>query len=386
MMLKLRSFHWKAKSFLNKSLQNISGKSNDRRVCQQVIDVLSRKTHINKQTDLLPLFSFAVAISIIVLSSVADKNVECDRESFSINEIASMLKEQLKVARGKLQKAGKEVPLITVRTLKFPEREKDTQVLDIRVPPDCNIHGLVSAWVDVFGDTGEMKRSHLDKLKLFYGDKSQFNLPLVSADKNKSMTITKYGTGSETNISISLFKDNGYDEKDIKYISKGYQDGLCQKTFPRIEFKFDQSSTPKSFNHLIDPLKKFFPTNEDDSEDGSFFMKSITDNDSSDTFSSKEKKSSQSSAVSKLESLGVEVFDAANQPHLTWDALAGYEHVKKDIEDTVLNALKYPDVYDQIAQRTRVIFESNRPKAILLEGPPGTGNKPLFSLAYSFFS
>ena len=80
------------------------------------------------------------------------------------------------------------------------------------------------------------------------------------------------------------------------------------------------------------------------------------------------------------------MFDAANQPHLTWDALAGYEHVKKDIEDTVLNALKYPDVYDQIAQRTRVIFESNRPKAILLEGPPGTGNKPLFSLAYSFFS
>ena len=33
----------------------------------------------------------------------------------------------------------------------------------------------------------------------------------------------------------------------------------------------------------------------------------------------------------------------------------------------------YPDIYDRIARNTRVSFESNRPKAVLLEGPPGTG-------------
>lgn len=33
---------------------------------------------------------------------------------------------------------------------------------------------------------------------------------------------------------------------------------------------------------------------------------------------------------------------------LTWDYLAGYEKVKRDIEDTVLLALTHGHVYDQI--------------------------------------
>lgn len=36
-------------------------------------------------------------------------------------------------------------------------------------------------------------------------------------------------------------------------------------------------------------------------------------------------------------------------------------------------ALKHPDVYDEVIKHTRMVFESNRPKAVLLEGPPGTG-------------
>ena len=58
---------------------------------------------------------------------------------------------------------------------------------------------------------------------------------------------------------------------------------------------------------------------------------------------------------------------------LTWDYLAGYEYVKRDIEDTVLLALTHGDVYDQITAATRMKNETNRPKCILFEGPPGCG-------------
>jgi SpoVK/Ycf46/Vps4 family AAA+-type ATPase len=71
--------------------------------------------------------------------------------------------------------------------------------------------------------------------------------------------------------------------------------------------------------------------------------------------------------------MGIEIFDRTRNSDLTWDSLAGYDKVKNDMEETVVNALKYPEVYDEIATKTRVMFESNRPKAILLEGPPGTG-------------
>lgn len=34
-------------------------------------------------------------------------------------------------------------------------------------------------------------------------------------------------------------------------------------------------------------------------------------------------------------------------------------------------ALHSPDVYDDVARGTRQKFESNRPRAVLFEGPPG---------------
>lgn len=43
----------------------------------------------------------------------------------------------------------------------------------------------------------------------------------------------------------------------------------------------------------------------------------------------------------------------------------------REIEDTILLALQKPDVYDDIARGTRRKFESNRPRAVLFEGPPG---------------
>lgn len=53
--------------------------------------------------------------------------------------------------------------------------------------------------------------------------------------------------------------------------------------------------------------------------------------------------------VSVLEKQGCSVFLPHTQKsQLTWDYLAGYGKVKRDIEDTVLLALTHGDVYDKI--------------------------------------
>ncbi|MFP4656892.1 MAG: ATP-binding protein [Candidatus Woesearchaeota archaeon] len=73
----------------------------------------------------------------------------------------------------------------------------------------------------------------------------------------------------------------------------------------------------------------------------------------------------------KLENLGVTIFDS--EEGLTWDYIAGYDHVKQEIKDTVILPLKNPEIYETIARGTRKRYESVRPKAVLFEGPPGTG-------------
>lgn len=75
-----------------------------------------------------------------------------------------------------------------------------------------------------------------------------------------------------------------------------------------------------------------------------------------------------------LENNGCSVFvpDVKKQK-LDWDCLAGYEKVKRNIEDTVLLALTHGDVYDKITAATRMKNETNRPKCVLFEGPPGCG-------------
>lgn len=78
----------------------------------------------------------------------------------------------------------------------------------------------------------------------------------------------------------------------------------------------------------------------------------------------------------KLKEMGVILFAPDNKGFLqglSWDVLAGYESQKRDIEDTVLLSLTHADVFDEITKATRVRFEKNRAKAVLFEGPPGTG-------------
>ncbi|XP_020090144.1 spastin isoform X1 [Ananas comosus] len=84
-------------------------------------------------------------------------------------------------------------------------------------------------------------------------------------------------------------------------------------------------------------------------------------------------------SVSALEAMGVRVYgldETSGIPAdgtIFWENIAGYDQQKREIEDTILLALQNPEVYDDIARGTRCKFESNRPRAVLFEGPPGTG-------------
>ncbi|CAL9102857.1 unnamed protein product [Musa textilis] len=83
--------------------------------------------------------------------------------------------------------------------------------------------------------------------------------------------------------------------------------------------------------------------------------------------------------VSALEAMGVIVYgvdetsDVSLDGTISWENMAGYDDQKREIEDTILLALQSPQVYDEIAHGTRCKFETNRPRAVLFEGPPGTG-------------
>lgn len=73
----------------------------------------------------------------------------------------------------------------------------------------------------------------------------------------------------------------------------------------------------------------------------------------------------------RLRALGATLYQDSGI--LSWDSVAGYEDVKKQIRESIILPLKNPDVYDGIARMTRRVAESNRPRAILFEGSPGVG-------------
>jgi len=58
---------------------------------------------------------------------------------------------------------------------------------------------------------------------------------------------------------------------------------------------------------------------------------------------------------------------------LDWESFAGYDAVKQQIKESILLPLKEPELYQQLVQGTRKYYESLRPKAVLFEGPAGTG-------------
>jgi SpoVK/Ycf46/Vps4 family AAA+-type ATPase len=81
--------------------------------------------------------------------------------------------------------------------------------------------------------------------------------------------------------------------------------------------------------------------------------------------------SEQDNPLEQLEKCGSIVYHPNKT--FTWDYLAGYEAVKQEVKDSLILPFSHPEVYDRMAKGTRKVYESNRPRAVLFEGPPGTG-------------
>ena len=86
------------------------------------------------------------------------------------------------------------------------------------------------------------------------------------------------------------------------------------------------------------------------------------------------------SPEAQLESIGAQVFNASklkDKAHsLPWDFLKGVDKIKEEIEDTVMLQLTHPAHYDDVLSGTRGASaqgHTNRPRAVLFEGPPGCG-------------
>ncbi|MCL2025306.1 MAG: ATP-binding protein [Leptospirales bacterium] len=72
----------------------------------------------------------------------------------------------------------------------------------------------------------------------------------------------------------------------------------------------------------------------------------------------------------RLKKLGASIMRSSQ---MGWDYIAGYEETKRTIRESIIMPLQNPEIYDKIAGFTRKSIESNRPRAILFEGPPGVG-------------
>lgn len=91
---------------------------------------------------------------------------------------------------------------------------------------------------------------------------------------------------------------------------------------------------------------------------------------------SSESEDDDAAIAQRLETMGCQVyFPKTDNNHGTvdWGTLAGYEDQKTAIEENLLLPLRKPDVYDGLAKKTRAHYSSNRPRAVLFTGPPGTG-------------
>jgi len=71
-----------------------------------------------------------------------------------------------------------------------------------------------------------------------------------------------------------------------------------------------------------------------------------------------------------LEDFGASIY--LPRKDLTWDAIAGYDEIKKQLQENVLLPFTHPEIFNGITNQTRKMQESNLPKAVLFHGPPGT--------------
>ncbi|XVF26106.1 hypothetical protein REPUB_Repub13aG0271200 [Reevesia pubescens] len=224
--------------------------------------------------------------------------------------------------------------------------------IKFQIPPSCEVAQLIAKLVSHLGLKVEERGGGSDVLLRAWDSSVAWQLMLNPLEKQKE-------TGVNEGHSVYRNGDGG----DLCILIFG---SLISSDKAEIEFMKQGSLNPKELDALVSALEL---------AGGRFTQRS--------TLVTKPRESSPQmpaqKSIASLEAMGVRIYglDAPHQNNLyseiSWDNIAGYDQQKREIEDTVLLALNSPQVYDDIARGTRRKFESNRPRAVLFEGPPGTG-------------
>ena len=167
-------------------------------------------------------------------------------------------------------------------------------------------------------------------------------------DDRTSFILIKNQTSGA--VRLQVYTENIPDSQQMAYVVNAYDAAWGAKT-----------STNNGWGRIL--------------QDSQFFnLNSGVNFNTLNSKSHSQQKTTINNVKQQLESLGVSVYEKTSKTTRNdWSDLAGYEHVKRDVDDTVLLALKHPEEYTNIAKKTRKKYESNHPKAILFDGPPGTG-------------
>ncbi|KAF4379233.1 hypothetical protein G4B88_022641 [Cannabis sativa] len=212
----------------------------------------------------------------------------------------------------------------------------------LQIPPACEVPQLIANLVSELGLKVEQHGGGSDMLLRAWDSAISWQLTLTRPDKQKETE----GNEGEGDLCVLIFGSLVTSDKvELEFIKNG---SLSAKELDAFVSVLQLAGRKSRENNSLE--KKQMPPPSD-----------------------------KSKLVSTLESMGVRVY-GLEEPHLnstsseiSWDNIAGYHQQKREIEDTILLALQSPEVYDDIARGTRHKFESNRPRAVLFEGPPGTG-------------
>ncbi|GAB4830807.1 hypothetical protein Ancab_004837 [Ancistrocladus abbreviatus] len=221
-----------------------------------------------------------------------------------------------------------------------------------KVPPKCEVPRLIANLVSNLGLKVQEQRGASDMVIRAWDSTVAWQLTLSRPQEQKE-------SGGNKDYQREKFSDQG----DLSVLIFG---SLITSERPEIEVIKQGTFSPTELDALVSLLQL--------AAEKQGRSKSMERKSSGDSTGYPLNKS-----ASSLEAMGVRVF-GLDEPHqgrrtggISWDTIAGYDQQKREIEDTILLALHSPEVYDDIARGTRCKFESNRPRAVLFEGPPGTG-------------
>ncbi|PQQ02649.1 hypothetical protein Pyn_40172 [Prunus yedoensis var. nudiflora] len=229
--------------------------------------------------------------------------------------------------------------------------------IKFQIPPACEASQLIANIA-----------SHLGLKVEEHGGGSDMSLRAWHSGVAWQLMLTRPEKKKETGSSVGELKDVNKHDGDLRILV--FRSAITPSDKADIEFMKEGSLSPKELDALVAALQLAGAKLGQNSTLERRPREDITQVPSSEQL------------IASLESMGVRIY-GINEPRvsssskeISWDNIAGYDKQKRDIEDTILLARRSPKTYDDIARGTHCKFESNRPRAVLFEGPPGAPIKP----------